>query len=1164
LVSHWPAPDSGFEALIDFLTAEPGRPRQNVIDEAEAQKNRFQALDLKYGTKDRTEIKTVKVFGAQEGFEKLFGFPKDKSLFIGFIQNLLYYHFETSNSIELKNEDDEEEPAIRFKGGFFPLQLIRHTGLRDLVLRLAEYGYQRISLQSIWQKIQSESERGQALAALMQLLEAALESKQKWNKDFPGASAVLTLAEKEFRIIFKDRDKRILGIQKWNSLTKEFEPVLNSEFSRNDLENLVRARLLELEEAPDFELDPEVGQEIQTAFEKVNRVSYVLDGQKAVAYADRNFNLDRGKILLRPTVIAEMLALAGPRVRGKVLEVGSGAGYVQALLSQIDSVGDGVYGIESDRVTAQKARHLLDALRIPKVHLLAGDGRYGWIENGLYDFVLVSEEVRGIPQLLKNMAVQMAENGALIFPSGGSLYRYIKRGNKWEQDRKIDTYASLKFQPASPAPSFLGNFFKTLHLWIWALARYLNFHLKLPGLLHRPEVMFRSEARSEVRSVQPPAPKEYQFHFPVDLFDPESSLAEIRKRLSRTFLFKAAGREERRAMLDLAPRLGVLTPMIRAYFLHRRPQYEITQISVFGSYLTSPQPGDLDLTVLVKGNAFEFLDIDNPSRIFNESLPKPVPRVHIVVFGEDNLIAGKPFKGSVPGGMDREVLLKTARAELYARDFVIWGKDYKRLLNESDNLLASVYTLLHSAYQRIQGSYVRRENPEQRYSKAFSRLKTAAAWLNYLFPGTLDTAPFKKSDAASTDGQKKIEALYETVRKIYEKSRSEARQRVRLNAVPESTGFGGRSEARKFKIFSGEAYGADAGHFSKLNTPDSQKLLQGLPTLSTDRHSWFTSFRIDFENNPNQSSINNKASNKGRQSKALRSEKTASNKSSQYHRTRIDSHFFNSLKLFWVQIFHRMTVPLLFIKQKILDFRVFINKNIILSNNKKDRRAISSPARRSETRMREKMEEVLRKLFGEEGFEAPVVMKNTVFHGSDAHPIGVLISFDEESDVTGIAFSHAGQEVVHGFLIEEGGKDATVDFLPEEGVEVKIFAEASKTTLLDHWVLKKQSGIYMLEILRDGGAVPPATPRVAFEDWMVRSEARAVLTEVGQSLLQPVLGLPQEELLRTVIELKNLKEGEPLVRLGFFRFPAMLGYGVKVEIEGNGTGSFILYPGTSE
>ena len=77
----------------------------------------------------------------------------------------------------------------------------------------------------------------------------------------------------------------------------------------------------------------------------VKRENFVADNQKAIAFVDTELPLPNGSRMLQPKMEARILQELNIAADEKILEIGTGSGYLTALLA---SVGKHVYSLDID------------------------------------------------------------------------------------------------------------------------------------------------------------------------------------------------------------------------------------------------------------------------------------------------------------------------------------------------------------------------------------------------------------------------------------------------------------------------------------------------------------------------------------------------------------------------------------------------------------------------------------------------------------------------------------------------------------------------------------------------------------------------------------------------------------------------------------------------
>src|SRR6056297_755840 len=126
----------------------------------------------------------------------------------------------------------------------------------------------------------------------------------------------------------------------------------------------------------------------------------------------------------------------------RILEVGSGSGYVLALLNElISNKKNKIYGIERIKELVDKSNKVLKSeINKGDIEIIHGDGSKGLPEKSPFDRILVSARCKTIPQKLVN---QLKCNGVLVAPVKNSIIVIKKKYPKNE----IIEYPGFSFVP---------------------------------------------------------------------------------------------------------------------------------------------------------------------------------------------------------------------------------------------------------------------------------------------------------------------------------------------------------------------------------------------------------------------------------------------------------------------------------------------------------------------------------------------------------------------------------------------------------------------------------------------------------------------------------------------------------------------------------------------
>ncbi len=165
--------------------------------------------------------------------------------------------------------------------------------------------------------------------------------------------------------------------------------------------NIEQARfnMIEQQIRPWDVLDPTV----LSLLAEVKRENFVPPAYRNLAFADLEIPLGEGQAMLPPRVEARLLQELGIRKTDRVLEIGTGSGYMAALLA---ARAEHVTSLESRPALAAAARENLQQAGCANVTVEVADGLNGWPQRAPFDAILVSGALPEVPAaLLKQLRV---------------------------------------------------------------------------------------------------------------------------------------------------------------------------------------------------------------------------------------------------------------------------------------------------------------------------------------------------------------------------------------------------------------------------------------------------------------------------------------------------------------------------------------------------------------------------------------------------------------------------------------------------------------------------------------------------------------------------------------------------------------------------------------
>lgn len=143
------------------------------------------------------------------------------------------------------------------------------------------------------------------------------------------------------------------------------------------------------------------------AISDMPRELFVPAGLQAVAYADDDVPLGKGRFLMEPMVLGRLLQTLQPLPEEKALVVASGAGYGAALLARLVK---SVVAVEEDADLAASAERTIRSLGIVNVQQVVGRMEEGCAAEASYGVILIEGAVQKVPAAVLD---QLAEGGRL-------------------------------------------------------------------------------------------------------------------------------------------------------------------------------------------------------------------------------------------------------------------------------------------------------------------------------------------------------------------------------------------------------------------------------------------------------------------------------------------------------------------------------------------------------------------------------------------------------------------------------------------------------------------------------------------------------------------------------------------------------------------------------
>jgi protein-L-isoaspartate(D-aspartate) O-methyltransferase len=181
---------------------------------------------------------------------------------------------------------------------------------------------------------------------------------------------------------------------------------------------------------------------------QVRRENFVQAEKKSLAFADLEIPLGHGVAMWQPKLEARVVQDLHVRRSDKVLEVGTGSGYLTALLA---AVAGHVTSVEIvPELSAQAQKHLA-ANQTHNVTLAVGDAAQGWGSDS-YDVIVLTGSTPVLPDVFKHALKVGGRLFAIVGDAPAMTARIITRvtEDRYENKNILETVVAPLQNAAQP------------------------------------------------------------------------------------------------------------------------------------------------------------------------------------------------------------------------------------------------------------------------------------------------------------------------------------------------------------------------------------------------------------------------------------------------------------------------------------------------------------------------------------------------------------------------------------------------------------------------------------------------------------------------------------------------------------------------------------------
>lgn len=180
------------------------------------------------------------------------------------------------------------------------------------------------------------------------------------------------------------------------------------------------------------------------AFRKIDRIDFVPENLKGVAYANEPLPIGQNQTISQPLTVAFMLELLEPGEGDRILDVGSGSGWQASLLAEIVGKSGRIVAIEKIlqlKALAEGNINKYNFIKKGTVKIFWEDGSKGYLPDAPYDKIIAAAAAESIPEAWKK---QLKAGGRIVAPVKNSIVVLDKMS---EEEFKEKEYFGFSFVP---------------------------------------------------------------------------------------------------------------------------------------------------------------------------------------------------------------------------------------------------------------------------------------------------------------------------------------------------------------------------------------------------------------------------------------------------------------------------------------------------------------------------------------------------------------------------------------------------------------------------------------------------------------------------------------------------------------------------------------------
>lgn len=180
-------------------------------------------------------------------------------------------------------------------------------------------------------------------------------------------------------------------------------------------------------------------QRVLNAIKQVPRERFVSEQYKNLAFTDMQIPISEDQVMMEPKLEARILQSLQIEPDDRILEIGTGTGYLTACLGLL---GNEVVTVDIDPELSRQAQQKVAGQGLGNVAFQVGDASEGWDRDGEFNVIVITGSLPELPESYK----QQLKNGGRLFVVEGEGHvmeaQLITRTGKfdWSVESLFETY----------------------------------------------------------------------------------------------------------------------------------------------------------------------------------------------------------------------------------------------------------------------------------------------------------------------------------------------------------------------------------------------------------------------------------------------------------------------------------------------------------------------------------------------------------------------------------------------------------------------------------------------------------------------------------------------------------------------------------------------------